>query len=308
MSTRVVFLGTGSGKPTPSRGVSSVGLFREGELFLFDCGEGTQMQMAKSSLRPGGLKAIFISHFHGDHVNGLPGLIGSMVLGNREEALTVVGPIGLERWFTTLRKLNILWPSFPIRIIEIEKPGVVYKTEDYQVSTDHLKHRITCWGYRFEEFDRPGRFDLEKAKALGIPPGPLFGKLQHGQTITLEDGREIEPEDVLGAARPGLSVAYCCDTVPCKGAARLAENVDLLIHESTYPGGEEKLAKKRGHSTSADAARCAKNANAKKLALTHFSQKHPQKSIFTQTSRSIFKNLVAAHDLMEIELERREEK
>ncbi len=308
MSTRLVFLGTGSGKPTPSRNVSSVGLFREGELFLFDCGEGTQTQMAKSSLRPGGLKAIFISHFHGDHVNGLPGLIGSLVLGNREEALTIVGPVGLKLWFTTLRKLHILWPSFHLNIIEIEESGVVYETEEYRVSTEHLNHRIKCWGYRFEEFDRPGRFDLEKAKALGIPAGPDFGRLQKGESITLANGNEVRPDDVLGLPRPGLSVAYCCDTIPCDGAANLARGVDLLIHESTYPGGEEKLAKKRGHSTSADAARCAKEAGAKKLVLTHLSQKHPNKSIFIQTSKSIFPNVIAAHDLMEIELERREEK
>lgn len=231
-----------------------------------------------------------------------------MVLGNREDPLTIVGPVGLNLWLSTLRKLNILWPSFQLKIIEITEPGVVYETESYRVSVDVLKHRITCWGYRFEEFDRPGRFDLEKAASLRIPPGPAYGNLQRGESVTLENGDVIEPAAVLGKARPGLSLAYCCDTIPCDGATNLAKDVDILIHESTYPGGEEKLAKKRGHSTSADAARCAKKANAKKLILTHLSQKHPNKSIFVQTCKEIFSNVIAAHDLMEIELERREEK
>jgi ribonuclease Z len=147
---------------------------------------------------------------------------------------------------------------------------------------------------------------VEKAKALGIPSGPLFGALQRGQTITLEDGRVIVPELVVGPSRPGLKIAYCTDTTPCDAAVELARDADLLIHESTYPGGEERLAHERGHSTSADAARCAVAANAKKLVLTHLSQKHLRLDVFTDDARKIFPNTIVARDLLEVEVERRE--
>jgi len=306
MSVRLVFLGTGSGKPTPSRNVSSVALFREGEMFMFDCGEGTQTQLAKSSLRPGTLEGIFLTHFHGDHVNGLPGLLGTLSLNQREDGLPIFAPTGLRSWFRTLRKVGILTPGFPIRYEEIDKPGTILEGDGWRLEAHPLDHRVDCWGYAFIEDARPGRFDLDAARELGVPPGPLFGKLQRGESVTLEDGTEITPAQVLGPARPGLKVAYCCDTVPCEGAIELARDADVLIHESTYPAGDERLAHKRGHSTSADAARCAKEANAKALILTHFSQKHLRLEDFLRGARKIFPKVYAAHDLFEFEVTRRE--
>lgn len=306
MSIKLVFLGTGSGKPTPHRNVSSVALFKDGDLLMFDCGEGTQMQLARAPLRPGALKGVFLTHFHGDHVNGLPGFIGSLALNQRDDSLTIVGPKGLKKWFRTLRELNILWPGFPIELTEVEEPGTIFEGDGYRVEAHPLKHRITTWGYAYIEDPRPGRFDVEKAKALGIPPGPLFGALQRGQAITLEDGRVIAPEWVVGPSRPGLKIAYCTDTIPCDAAVELARDADLLIHESTYPGGEERLAHERGHSTSADAARCAVAANAKKLVLTHLSQKHLRLDVFTDDARKIFPNTIVARDLLELDVERRE--
>ncbi|MFU8807092.1 MAG: MBL fold metallo-hydrolase, partial [Bradymonadaceae bacterium] len=208
MSVQLVFLGTGSGKPTPHRNVSSMALFREGELYLFDCGEATQIQVSRSSLRPGALKAIFLTHFHGDHVNGLPGLVGSQTLNQREDPLDVIGPVGLKKWFKCLRDLHILWPGFRLDSTEISEEGVVFKGDGFHVEAMALNHRINAWGYAFIEEDRPGRFDLDTARALGIPPGPLYGILQRGESVTLDDGRLIKPEDVLGHARPGLKIVY----------------------------------------------------------------------------------------------------
>ena len=307
MSLRLVFLGTGSGKPTPSRNVSCMGLFRDGELYLFDCGEGSQTQMARSTLRPGTLAGVFLTHFHGDHVNGLPGLLGTLALNQRTEPLPICAPPGLARWFRTLRQVGILHPGFPIDLLEVSEQGVVYRGDGWRLEARPLSHRVPCWGYAFIEDARPGRFDVEAARALGVPSGPLFGKLQRGVSITLDDGRTITPEQVLGPARPGFKLAYCCDTIPCEGAVELARGADVLVHESTYPAGDERAARARGHSTAGDAARCAKEAGARKLILTHFSQKHLRLDEFTSGAREIFGPTIAAHDFMEVELTRREE-
>lgn len=306
MSVRLVFLGTGSGKPMPHRGVSSVALFRDGELFLFDCGESTQIQLSRSSLRPGALEAIFLTHFHGDHVNGLPGFLGTLTLNKRRDPLDIHGPQGLTKWFACLKDLHILWPSFDVRAHEISEPGVITTGEDYRVETRPLDHRVSAWGYAFIENERPGRFDVDAAHELGVPSGPLFGRLQRGESIELDDGRTIDPSDVLGPARPGLKIAYCTDTVPCDSAHELARDADVLIHEATYPAGNERKAHKRGHSTAGDAARCARDAGAKKLILTHISQKYTNLEEFVGPAREIFENTVVAHDLMEVPVKRRE--
>ena len=274
---------------------------------MFDCGEGTQLQLARSNMKPGRINAIFLTHFHGDHVNGLPGILGSFTLNNREEPIDIIGPVGINKWFETLRELRILWPGFPIRVHEVEAPGLVFEGDGYVIEAYPLKHRVTTWGYVYIEAERPGRFDLEAAKSLGVPPGPLFGKLQRGEPVELEDGTVVKPEDVLGPSRPGLRVAYCTDTSPCPGALELARDADLLIHEATYPAGEEKLAKKRGHSSAADAARCAKEGGARLLALTHISQKHRYLDLYEQGAIEIFENTIVARDLLEIEIDRREE-
>lgn len=306
MTLQLTFLGTGSGKPMPHRGVSSSALFRDGELFLFDCGEGTQIQMARSSLRPGTLQAIFITHFHGDHVNGLPGLIGSQTLNKRTEPLDVIGPKGLKKWFATLRELSILWPSFPVRVHEIEEPGTVYEHDAFSVSAAPLRHRITTWGYRLAENERPGRFDVDAARELGVPSGPLFGQLQRGSSVELENGRTIAPDQVLGPARPGFKMAHCSDTQPCNTAVSLARDVDVLVHEATYPAGEEKLAHSRGHSTAADAARTAEKAGAHNLILTHISQRYTRLDQFVEGAREIFPSTDVARDLREFEFDRRD--
>jgi ribonuclease Z len=306
MSVQLVFLGTGSGKPTPHRNVSAMALFREGKLYLFDCGEATQIQMTRSPLRPGSLEAIFLTHFHGDHVNGLLGLVGSQTLNQRDAPLTVVGPSGLRRWFKCMRDLHILWPSFRLDATEVTAEGIVYEEEDFHVEAMALNHRVETWGYAFVEKARPGRFDLDKARALGIPPGPMYGRLQRGESIVLDDGRQIHPDDVLGHARPGLKIVYCTDTAPCENAIRLAQDADVLVHEATYPAGDEKLAHSRGHSTAADAARVAREARVHQLVLTHVSQKYMRLDQLRDQAREIFPNTVVAHDFFELDVKRRE--
>lgn len=286
------------------RGVAALGIFRQGKLYLFDCGEGTQVQLSRSSLRSGALESIFLTHFHGDHVNGFPGFAGSLTLNGRKEALGLYGPVGLNQWLKTLRDLHILWPGFSIHVHENTAPGVVYREDDFHIEIAPLRHRIETWGYALVEEARPGRFDLEAAQNLGVPHGPMFGRLQRGDSVQLEDGRTITPEDVLGPARPGLKIAYVSDTSPCEGALQLARGADLLIHEATYPAGQEKMAHQRGHSTAGDAARCALEAGAKKLIMTHISQKYLRTDEFVRGARAIFPNSSVAHDLMEYELTR----
>lgn len=307
MSVRIVFLGTGSGKPMPQRNVSSMALFREGELFLFDCGEATQLQLTRSNLRPGALSAIFLTHFHGDHVNGLPGLIGSLTLNQRDRPLNLFGPRGLKRWFRCMHDLHILRPGFPVHIHELDEPGVIWERENFRFETRALEHRVDAWGYALVEDDRPGRFDVDGARELGIEPGPLYGKLQDGETVELDDGRTIEPSQVLGPDRPGLKIAYCTDTVPCESTKQLGANADILVHEATYPAGEESRAHRRGHSTAADAARCARSAEAHKLILTHISQKYLRLGDFVAGAREIFENTVVARDLSTFEVKRRDQ-
>ena len=299
-------LGTGSGKPTPDRNVSCTAVFREGELILFDCGEGTQLQIARSQLRPGVIQVICITHFHGDHINGLPGLLGTLQLNQRTDPLVLIGPKGLGSYIHTLSRLNVLGVGYPLSIIEVTAPGIVFEGRGYQIAAERLRHRVTCWGYRLFEPPRPGRFHLEKAQALGVTPGPMYGRLQRGSSVVLEDGREIKPSDVLGPARPGLAIAYCCDTRPCDGAVRLAGGADLLIHEGTYGPGEEKLAHSRGHSTMLDAAKVARQSGAQRLIITHISQKYSRVDGFEKAVKKEFAKTRFARDLDVFELKHSE--
>lgn len=302
----ITTLGTGSGKPTPERNVSCTAVFREGELILFDCGEGTQIQLARTALKPGSIGVICITHFHGDHINGLPGLLGTLQMNQREEPLVVIGPEGLGRYLGSMRRLGVMGVQYPLEVIEVQAPGVVYQGSGYTLSAERLDHRIVCWGYRLDEPERPGRFDLERAKALGIPAGPLYGKLQRGESVTLGDGREVAAAEVVGAPRPGLSLAYCCDTQPCEGVLRLAANVDLLIHEGTYAPGEESLAHERGHSTMWDAAQAAQASKARRLLITHISSKYLRTAGFLKEVQEVFREVEIATDLSTFELHYRD--
>jgi ribonuclease Z len=302
---RIIPLGTSSGKPTLKRNVSALAVAREGEWLLFDCGEGTQTQITRAGLNPTRLTAIFITHLHGDHFNGLSGLLSTMGLDRRTRDLTLVGPQGIREYLDTLARLKILFVNYPLEIKEyssMRELTLVYEAADYTVSAYPLDHRIFDIGYRIQERRRPGRFNLEQARALGIPEGPLFGRLQAGEDVHLDDGRIIHPSDVLGPPRSGKSIAYCTDTRPFAGSVELARDVDLLIHEATFTQELTEEAREYGHSTAAQAGRIAQDSNARQLLITHFSTRYPDATPLLEEARTVFSNTIMAQDLVEVEV------
>lgn len=295
---KVVFLGTSSARPTLHRNTSALVLCYGSDVLLFDCGEGTQVRIMQSSVRASRFKAICLSHFHGDHVNGLPGLLGTMGLNGRKEALTLVGPKGTPTWLKTLRQLQILNPSFPIDVVE-HGPEEVLRGEHWRLTTVPLIHRVPTVGYRFDEDDLRGRFDVERAKALGVPFGPLYGCLQRGEDVTLEDGRVVRADEVMGPSRKGRSIAIITDTRPSDKVVEFARGADLLIHEATYGDEETAQARERYHSTASQAAKIAEAAGVKKLILTHFSSKYGRVQPLVAQAKAIFPETTAAQDLDE---------
>lgn len=302
---KVIPLGTSSGKPTIKRNVSALAVAREAEWLLFDCGEGAQTQIARAGLSPNRLVAIFITHLHGDHFNGLPGLLSTMGLDRRTRELTLTGPPGVREYLNTLERLRVIFINYPLELKELTAAAdskSVLETADYTVTARPLDHRLFALGYRVDERSRPGRFKVARARELGVPEGPLWGRLQSGDDVTLDDGRTIQSADILGAPRPGKSVAYCLDTRPCAASIELARGVDLLIHEATYTEELAAEAREYGHSTAAQAARTARDAGARKLLITHFSTRYPDPAVLLEEARAIFPETILAEDLMEIEL------
>jgi ribonuclease Z len=300
---RVITLGTGAGRPTPIRSASATALEYEGDVILFDCGEGTQVQLARSTLRWGAVSAIFIGHLHGDHISGLPGLLGTWSLSDRTTSLKIFGPPGIRSYLDFLQRLKTLWIQYPVEVVEITGPGVILDEKEYQVETSRLDHIIECWGYVFREKPRPGYFDEEKAKDLGIPPGPERARLVRGESVKSQSGTMVRPEEVVGPPRRGRSVAYCLDTTPCKNDVALARGVDLLIHEATFDDSLREEMKSWGHSTAAQAAEVAKEAQARQLVLTHLSPRYPDPSPLLIEAQKIFPATEMAHDLSEFKVE-----
>ncbi|MBO0861785.1 MAG: ribonuclease Z [Chloracidobacterium sp.] len=306
---KIIPLGTSSGKPTLRRNVSALAVVGEGEWWLFDCGEGTQTQIARAGLSPQKLAGVFISHLHGDHFNGLPGLLSTMSLDQRGKELTLIGPTGIDEYLTLLAGLKICYVNFPLRLREFEaryfdgrEQELVYESSRVTVMTRPLDHRIFALGYRIEEKTRPGRFDLERAKELGIPAGPLYSRLQSGELVTLEDGQVIHPSEVLGPPRPGKAVSYCLDTRPCAAAVKLSKNADWLIHEATFTEELIEESNHFGHSTAIQAAKIALEADARRLLITHFSSRFPDARPLLEEARSVFPETYAAEDLIELEV------
>lgn len=296
---RVVFLGTGAALPTPERRTSATALLYEGEMLLFDCGEGTQLQIRKAGLRHGRLSRIFITHMHGDHVIGIMGLLMTMELSGRERPIELYGPPALADYVTASTRLLSTGFRYPI-IFHEARPGVICQTSAYTVECLPLNHRILTYGYALQEQDRPGTFDVARAEALGLPKGPLYGQIQRGHSVTLDDGRTIYPRDVLGPPKRGRRVAYCLDTRPCPEGARLARDADLLLHDSTLAPGAEQEAEQKGHSTSRQAAILAKEAGVKRLVLTHFSSRYTDVRELLQGLEGLHDEIIVARDLMEV--------
>lgn len=293
---KITFLGTGSARPTPQRSVACVALSWAGDAVLFDCGEGAQLQAVRAGFKPSRIHAICISHFHGDHINGLPGFIGTMGLNGHREPVALVAPGGIRRYLRTLRELHILHPAFPLDVVDSDEPRPV-RNAHWQLETFPLDHRIPARGFLFREHDLPGRFDLEKAVALGIPRGPLFGVLQRGEPVSLPDGRTIQPDDVLGPARRGRSVAYVCDSRPTPDVVRAVQGVDVLIHEATYTHDLQPQAIQRGHSTATEAAEIAREAGVGRLILTHISTRYMRTRPLLHEAQQVFANTTVANDL-----------
>ncbi|MEM9505994.1 MAG: ribonuclease Z, partial [Cyanobacteria bacterium P01_E01_bin.43] len=291
------------GVPTRSRNVSSVALRlpQRGEVWLFDCGEGTQHQFLRSDFKASQIRRIFITHMHGDHIFGLMGLLASCGLaGNPQQKVDLYGPAKLNDYLQACRRYSQTRFSFPLKVHPVN-PGRVYEDDEFQVSCAPLEHRVTAYGYRVEEKDRPGRFDVKRARALGIPPGPIYGRLKNGEVVTLPDGRRINGKDLCGPTLPGRSLAYCTDTVFCDRAVELARGIDLLIHEATFAHQDANMAYQRFHSTSTMAAQTALLAQAKQLVMTHFSPRYApgnpiQLPDLLAEARAIFPNTFMAKD------------
>lgn len=263
------------------------------------------MQIPRAGLSPSRLAAMFITHLHGDHFNGVAGLLSTMGLDRRTRDLALTGPKGIREYLDTLERLRIIFLTYPLDLQELgpfKESLTVYETAEYTVTALPLDHRLFAVGYRVEERPKPGRFSVERARELRVPEGPLWGRLQAGEDVKLADGETVRPADVLGASRPGKSVAYCLDTRPCASTIELARGVDLLIHEATYTEEFAAEAQQYGHSTAAQAARTAREAGARRLLLTHFSSRFPDPTPLLVEAREIFPETILAEDLMEIEV------
>jgi ribonuclease Z len=296
---QVILLGTGAALPTTERCTSATAVLYEGEMLLFDCGEGTQLQLRKAGLRHGRLSRIFITHMHGDHVIGIMGLLMTMELSGRDRPIELYGPPALADYVTTSARLLSTGFRYPI-IFHEARPGTICQTETYTIESLPLNHRIPTSGYTLQERDKPGTFDVARAEALGIPKGPLYGRLQKGQSVTLPDGRTIFPPDVLGPPKRGHRLAYCLDTRPCPEAASLARDADLLLYDSTLAPGAEQEAAEKGHSTSRQAAVLAKEAGVKRLVLTHISSRYTDARELLLGLEGLHDDIVLARDLMEL--------
>ncbi|CAM3924715.1 ribonuclease Z [Cohnella lubricantis] len=302
---KLLFLGTSAGRPTLVRNVTSIALQLPDphhRFWLFDVGEGTQHQLLRTKLKLNRLERIFITHMHGDHTYGLPGLLGSRTYYDGAGRLQIFGPPGIRSFIDHAMAASQLHLNYDLEITEVEEGRLPLEDDLFTVETAELHHRIRCFGYRISERPRPGRLDLAKLAQLGVPPGPLYGKLKLGEDIVLPSGETIRSVDVVGAPVPGRILTILGDTAPCEAAVRLAEDADLLVHEATFNAGLEEKAVAYGHSTIAQAAETAAQAKAKRLAVTHFSARYSEEDVerFAAENQSIFPNIVAARDYLEL--------
>ncbi len=301
----LIFLGTSAGVPTRSRNVTAILLdlqhpTRAG-LWLFDCGEGTQHQLLRTAWHPGKLDKIFITHLHGDHLFGLPGLLCSRSMAGIAHPLTIYGPTGIAEFVETTLRLSGSWTDYPLEVVEIGE-GLVFEDECYRVTARRLNHPVECYGYRIEEHDRPGALDAAALIADGVRPGPLFQRLKQGETVTLEDGRVVNGRDYLSPPQAGKKLAIFGDTSPCPSALLLAQGVDVAVHEATLEVAMEEKANGRGHSSTRQAAQLARDAGVGKLIVTHVSSRYDARggeSLLAEC-RAVFDNCILAEDFTQV--------
>ena len=309
----ITFLGTSSGVPTLTRNVSSLALklSQSSEVWLFDCGEGTQHQIMKSNIKSSQIKKIFITHMHGDHVYGLPGLLATLGLSGNSNGIEIYGPSELRGFINSALNTSYCKLSFPLHFVDVENYASQNKTlfEDNKIKVNCacLKHRIPAYGYRVSEKDKPGIFDVKKAEAMKIAPGPIYSELQQGKKVQLADGRSFDGKEFCGPPRKGKSFVYCTDTVFSEAAVSLSKNADLLVHESTFSDQDMSMAYEKLHSTTIMAAKTALLSNAKKLIITHLSPRYTNKNSITPSdllkeAQKVFPNTQLAKDFLTAEI------
>ncbi|MGL4985951.1 MAG: ribonuclease Z [Treponemataceae bacterium] len=304
MNLEAFVLGCGGMMPLPYRHLTSVLLRREGDLFLFDAGEGTQVSLRRLNLKWKKINAIFISHTHADHVTGLPGLLMLSSQVDRDEPLYIYGPPKIEAYIESSRKVLDMYINYPIVVKEITAPCIVHEGDGFYIRAFPLYHTKTCVGYTLEELNRPGEFHPEKALACNVPAGPLWSELQRGESVESTDGKIINPEDVMGKSRSGRKVSYVTDTMYHESIHKEVMGSDLLFCESMFEASLLETAREKKHMTTKQAAQIGKDALVKQLALFHYSPRYTDyelKSLLAE-AKSIYEHTVLTKDRMQFEI------
>ena len=304
MNMEAFVLGCGGMMPLPYRHLTSVLLRRDGDLFLFDGGEGTQVSLRRLNLKWKKINAIFVSHTHADHVTGLPGILMLSAQVDRDEPLYIYGPPKIKEYIETSRKVLDMYINYPIVVKEITAPCVVHEEKDFIVRAFLLDHTKICVGYTLEEHERPGEFNPEKARELGVPCGPLWSKLQNGEEVQSSDGKTVKPEQVMGKKRSGRKFSFVTDTLYKESIAQEVKDSDLLICEGMFEDALIDQAKEKKHMTASQAATIAKDANVKRMCMIHYSPRYNDKElhILLEEAQKIYPNAELSRDRMQIEI------
>ncbi|TMU86659.1 ribonuclease Z [Bacillus sp. BHET2] len=302
----LLFLGTGAGVPAKLRNVTSIALKlleERGAVWLFDCGEATQHQILHTSLKPRRIEKIFITHLHGDHIYGLPGLLGSRSFQGGESQLTVYGPKGIKEYIQVSLSVSRTHLRYPLEVVEIDE-GVIFEDQGFIVEARELDHALPTFGYRVVEKDKPGALQVEQLQERGIQPGPLYKKLKLGETVQLEDGSKVDGTNFLGPSIPGRVITILGDTRICSNAVKLGQSADVLVHEATFNREQEEMAREYFHSTTKQAGETALAAGAKVLFLTHISSRYAKESWgeLEKEAKDVFQNTYIASDFMEYDI------
>jgi ribonuclease Z len=304
---KLYFLGTGAGMPSKQRNVTSIALdllSERGVYWLFDCGEGTQQQILQSPVKLSKTEKLFVTHLHGDHIYGIPGLLASRSYQGGDTPLTVYGPVGIRHFIEQTLAVSQSHFTYVLDIVEIDKDGILFEEQGFRVEAARLEHRIESFGYRIEEPDQAGKLMHAELQALGVASGPVYGKLKQGETVELEDGRVLHGADFLGPTCTGRKVTILGDTKYCSGAVHLAREADVLVHEATFAKERQELADAFDHSTTIDAARTAHEAGAKVMIMTHISSRYQaeEEDMLLQEARSIHPKSYLAKDFWSYEI------
>lgn len=305
MNLEAFVLGCGGMMPLPYRHLTSVLLRREGDLFLFDGGEGTQVSLRRLNLRWKKINAIFVSHTHADHVTGLPGLLMLSSQVDRDDPLYIYGPPKIAEYIQSSRQVLDMYINYQIIVKEITEPGIVYQGEDFHVRAFPLQHTKTCVGYTLEEYERPGQFNPDQARELGVPCGPLWSRLQSGETVTGESGNTVTPDQVMGPPRKGRKFSYVTDTKYIPSIAKEVEKSDLLICEGMFEQALAETAAEKKHMTATQAATVARDAGVKKMALIHYSPRYTDSDLkrLLAEARQLFPETILSRDRLVIPIE-----